>query len=190
MRSGSSVKAYRVQQSTDGGATWPVLVARATSATSATLSIARSKTYAWRVRTTDNALRRGRYRVSATANVSVRQEAPSAAVVYAGAWRTTTSSRASGGTLRSAASTSASVTVTVAAGTRQVGIVGPKGSGAGSFRVWVDGTYAGSFTERASTASFRRIQFVRSLDPGVGHTIVLKPAGDGRVYLDAIVSLR
>ncbi len=190
VKSTSKVKSYRVEQSASAGASWPTLVTRSTTATSSSRSIGTTGTYAWRVRTTDTSSRTGAYRASATAKAAIRQETAAASVVYAGAWRTSSASKASGGTMRSATSTSSSVTMTVAAGTRQVGIVAPKGSGYGSFKVWVDGVYAGSFSERASSASYRRILFVRSVNPGTAHTIVLKPAGNGRVYLDALVTLQ
>jgi len=71
-----------------------------------------------------------------------------------------------------------------------VGIVAPKGSGYGSMRVYLNGTYVGKFSEAASRSSYRKVVYVRSLDPGRTYTIKLKPAGNGRVYLDAIVTLQ
>ncbi len=192
VKSGVKVKGYRVEQSANAGASYPTVVTSSTTSTSTSRSIGTSRTYAWRVRTKDSAPRprTGAYRRSATTKASILQEAAATIVAYGGTWRTTTTSKASGGRMRSATSTSASVTITLAAGTRQVGIVGPKGSGYGSFKVWVDGAPAGSFSERASSSSYKRVLYVRSLNPATGHTIVLKPAGNGRVYLDAIVTLQ
>jgi large repetitive protein len=190
VKSGARIKGFRVEQSSNAGASWPTLVTRSTTSTSSSRSIGTSATYAWRVRTTDSGSRTGAFRASVTAKAGILQESPSASVVYAGSWRSHSTRKASGRTMRSATSTSASVTVTLAAGTRQVGIVGPKGSGYGSFKLWVDGAYTGSFKERASSSAYKQVLSVRGLNPAVGHTIVLKPAGNGRVYLDAIVTLQ
>ena len=57
-------------------------------------------------------------------------------------------------------------------------------------KVYVNGSYVGSFSERARSSSSRKLLYVRTLDPGRSYTIKLKPAGNGRVYLDAIVTLQ
>jgi large repetitive protein len=187
-KSGARLKGYRVGQSSNAGSSWPIIVTSATTGTAVNRSIGTSATYAWRVRMTDNANRIGLFRTSGTTKAAILQEA-NASIVYAGSWGTKALSKASGGRVRFSSSPSASATITVT-NTRQFGIVAPKGRGYGSVKVWVDGVYAGAFSEKASTASYRKVLFVRSLNPGTPHTITLRPASGTRVYLDAIVTLQ
>jgi hypothetical protein len=69
-------------------------------------------------------------------------------------------------------------------------IAGPRTSSRGSFRVYVDGVLVATVSERASTTQYRKVLYVRALTPGVAHTIVIRPAGNGRIDLDAILTLQ
>jgi hypothetical protein len=179
------VTSYGLARSINGGSYSSVI--SSTTATSTTRGIPFAPT-AFQYRAKVTASNGVRYGYGPRFSIARLQEnAPQ--ITYSGSWSTRSSSKASGGRLRSASSTSASATFTVS-GTRQVGIVAPKGSGYGSMRVYLNGTYVGKFSEAASRSSYRKVVYVRTLDPGRTYTIKLKPAGNGRVYLDAIVTLQ
>jgi hypothetical protein len=187
-RAGASVRSYRVDQSTNSGATYATQLFSATTAKSSNRSLKLGTTYRWRARTTDSAGRTGAYAASLTTSLGRFQDT-NAALTYSTGWSTRSTSDASGGTMRYASSSAAWARLTVAS-VRQVGIVGPKGSSMGSVQVYIDGTLVATVSERASSTVYRRMLYVRSLDPAVSHTIELRPAGNGRIYLDAIVTVQ
>jgi hypothetical protein len=188
-KSGTSVKAYRLQQSTNGGTTWPSTLASATTTASRTINAAVRTTYRWRVRTTDSAGRVGAYAASASSRIGRYQDS-STAIAYSSGWRSSSTSTASGGAVRFASRAGASAVIMLT-NVRQVGFVGPRSSTRGSFRVFVDGVLVATVSERASTAASRRVLYVRSLTSGAGvtHRIELRAVGNGRIDLDAILAL-
>jgi hypothetical protein len=70
------------------------------------------------------------------------------------------------------------------------GIVGSKAKARGSFRVYVDNVLVATVSDRASSTQYKRVLYVRALTPGVAHTIVIRPAGNGRIDLDAILTIQ
>ena len=72
---------------------------------------------------------------------------------------------------------------------RNIGWVGRRGPGAGRAEVRIDGIRVGTVSQAASTIRYRGIVFSRTLGVGGRHTIEIRPLGDGRVDVDAFVTL-
>ena len=185
----TSVRSYKVAQSTNGGSTYPTTLFSATTGTSSTRKLTVNTPYRWRVRTVDRAGRTGSYRYSLTSRVALYQES-STAITYTGTWTTSKSTSYSGGARRwtKTAGATASITLTNA---RQFAIVGPRSSGRGSFEVYVDGVRVATVSEKATSTVYRRVLYVRSLTTGtnVKHTVQVRAVGNGQVDLDAILAL-
>ncbi len=184
---GGAVKAYRVDQSTNGGSSYKTLF-KSTKSTSSTRNLAVS-TYRWRAKTTDKKGRTGAYRTSLVARTA-RYQDTSASIVYTGPWTNSPTSNASGGTERFTTFAGADATLTLPSTVRSFAIVGPRGSTRGSFQVFVDGVAVATVSEKVSgSTQYRKVLFVRSLSTGTAHTIRLVAVGNGRVDLDAILTL-
>ena len=115
------VKAYKVDQSTNGGSSYKSLL-KATKATLTTRRLGPSTRYRWRAQTTDTRARKGSYRTSLVARLA-RVEDSSASVVYGGSWLTHPTSSVSGGTEHYTTTAGASATVTVGTTARAFAIV-------------------------------------------------------------------
>ncbi len=186
--SGGAVKAYRVDQSTNGGSSYKGLL-KSTKGTSTTRNLGLSTRYRWRAQTTDKKNRTGAYRSSLVSRLA-RTEDGSASIVYAGTWQTHSTSSASGGTERFTSTAGDSATLTVGSTIRAFAIVGPRSSTRGSFQVYVDGVAVATVSEKVSGSTlYRRVLYTRSLTPGTTHTISVVASGNGRVDLDAILTL-
>ncbi len=98
----------------------------------------------------------------------------------------------SGGSQRYTTSAGASASVTVT-NVRSFAIVGTKASNRGSFRVYVDNVLVATVSAdtTSSTTSYRRVFYVGALTSGTGvsHTIRMEAVGNGRVDLDAFLTL-
>ena len=66
--------------------------------------------------------------------------------------------------------------------------MGPRGSTRGKFKVYVDGAYRATVSERASSAQYRRVLYTATLAHG-RHTVRIVAAGGGRIDLDAFLTL-
>ncbi len=187
--SNTSVSSYRIAQSTNGGARWTSTLVSSTTTASRTFSVSSSYHFVWGVRTTDRKGATSAYASSLVTRVA-RTESASSAIVYHGSWGTVKSSSYSGSSERYATSTSATATFKTVTTARQFAIVASRAKTRGYLRVYVDGVYVGAVSERSSSTQYRRVLYVRSLTPGVSHTIVLKPYGNGRVDLDAVLTLQ
>ena len=185
----SSMKGYRVMESNNSGASYGTTVTSATTATSVTRSLTVNTRYAWEVRATDTSNRTGAYAFSAVSRV-VRFEDSNANLKYSSGWTTAKSSSYSGGSEKYATSSSASATITLT-GARAFAIVASRATTRGSFRVYVDGTLVATVSEHNSTTLYKRVLYARSVSTGAGvsHKIVIKPYGNGRITLDAIIGL-
>ena len=186
----TTVRGYTAQQSSTGGSTWPTAaILTATKATSSTRNLSVGATYQWRTRTIDSVGRTGAYRTSLTARIARYQE-NSTAITYAGTWGTSKSSSYSGGAERWTRTAGATATITLT-NARQFAIVGPRSSTRGSFRIYVDDVLVATVSERATKPITRRVLYVRSLTAGanVKHKIQVRAVGNGRIDLDAILSL-
>ena len=56
--------------------------------------------------------------------------------------------------------------------------------------MWVDGVNVATVSEKVSGATqYRKVLYVRGLSTGTSHTVRLVAVGNGRVDLDAILTL-
>ena len=72
-------------------------------------------------------------------------------------------------------------------------LVAPKGPGRGAAKIWVDGTYVGTYSLYASSFQARRIVWSRGWAASGTHAVsvvVVGTAGHPRVDVDAFVTLR
>jgi len=181
---GTGIARYTLQQSTDSKAYGTVTLASAKS-TSITRTLTINHRYRFRARATDGDGSVGSFATGANSLVT-RVEDASSLVKYTGSWTSVVSGTASGGKVRytSAANATAAYTFTG----RAFAIASPTSSTRGSFNVYVDGVLMGTVSEKTSSTIVRRIVFARTLTPGT-HTLNLVAVGNGRIDLDAIVTL-
>ena len=184
---GGAVKAYRIDQSTNGGSSYKSMI-KSTKGTSSTRNLGVSTQYRWRARTTDKKGRVSSYRTSLVARTA-RYQDTSSSIVYSGPWTSSSTSSASGGTEQFTTFAGADATLLVPSTVRSFAIVGPRSASRGSFQVLVDSVVVATVSEKASSTQYRRVLFVGSLTPGTSHTIQLVAVGNGRVDLDAILTL-
>jgi hypothetical protein len=187
--SSTSVRSYRVLQSTNGGSSYPTTLFSATTGTSSVRNAKVSTNYRWEARTVDRAGRTGNYRTSLVSRITRYQDS-SSRITYTGSWASSTVGSPSGGTQRATSSTAATASIVVT-NVRAFAIVGPRSSTRGCVMVLVDDVLVATVSERASTSAYRRVLYVRSLTAGTGvsHTIKVQSAGGGRIDLDAILTL-
>ena len=162
---------------------------KSTRSTSSTRNLAVSTMYRWRARTTDSAGRTGAYRTSLVARMA-RYQDTSTSIVYTGPWTTSPTSSASGGTERFTTFAGATATLTLPSTVRSFAIVGPRSSTRDRSGCYVDGVAVATVSEKVSGPTlYRRVLYVRSSRPATSHTIQLVAVGNGRVDLDAILTL-
>jgi hypothetical protein len=184
----SGVKGYLVARSVDNGAydAPAVLV----PGTSTVRSLLVGHTYRFRITAVD-----------AVGNQSLPVYGPifrptlyqqTSGTVYTGTWSTSSSTSFSGGSARytSVAGRYATFTATNA---RSIGIVVPKSSNRGSFKVYVDGVYKATVSEYSATYKYRQLVYQYAWSAPGTHKIkilVKGTSGHPRVDLDAFVVLR
>jgi subtilisin family serine protease len=182
----SAIAGYEVQSSEDG-APWSASTAYPSSVRSVATTHVVGRGYQYRVRAIDAVGNWSDWAAGSVTTGSVTQES-SAAITYKGTWSKYSYAYASGGTARSATSTTASANLAFSGS--GVAFVAPLGSTKGSARVYVDGTYKGAVSLRSSTARNRQTVYSIAFDSVGSHTIEIRPAGNGRIDLDAFVIFR
>ena len=191
LAAGTTLKGYRFEQSTNAGVSFPTVLSAATTATSMTRSVSLGKSYAWRVATTDKLNRVGGFAASLTSRVALIQDS-SASVSYSRGWSSAAGSKYSGGRERYTSKAGATATITVS-NVRAVAIVTSRATARGGFYIYVDGVKVTpkAISEKSGTAAWRRVLYVRGLTSGAGvtHRIQFRAAGNGRVDLDAFMTL-
>jgi hypothetical protein len=73
---------------------------------------------------------------------------------------------------------------------RDVAWLATKTTSSGRAQVYIDGLYVRTVELDASTNAFRKIVFSKHYATKGAHTMVIRPLGDGRIDIDAIVVLR
>jgi hypothetical protein len=180
---GTGIAKYQLQVSTNGGSYATVSLASATS-TSINRTLTDGRSYRFRVRATDKQGNVGAYVYGPTFKPA-RVQNTSSSVHYTGTWVTSASSGALGGSHRYATSTGAKASFTST--TRDIAWVATKTSTSGTAQVWIDGSLAATVNLHSSSTSYRQLVFARHFSTLGSHTIELRPAGGGRLYLDAFV---
>jgi hypothetical protein len=184
---GSGIGHYQVGLSTNGGSY--VLVSSPTIASyTRSLTASSTTTYRFRVRAFDKAGNASGYAYGPTFHVKLIQQS-STSVHYYGTWYTASSTSASGGSYRYT-STAGRYTYYTFSG-RTIAVAAYKGTALGSFKVYLDGVYKGTFSDYATSTQWRRIVYSLNVASGT-HTIKLicvGTSGHPRIDLDAFVVL-
>ena len=180
----AGVASYDVQERIGTGGFRTVLTG--VTATAAVRTVRIGTTYGYRLRATD---RRGNTSdwSAVTTFVPRRYEETTAAATWVGRWSRSWSASASGG--RSLWTASTGRRVTFAFRGRSIGWVGRIGPGAGRAEVRIDGVRVAIVSQSASTVRYRSIAFRRALATAGPHTIQIRPLGNGRVDVDAFLTL-
>jgi hypothetical protein len=180
----SGLASYEAQDRSGSGVFSTVLAGVPATAMDRTVRV--GATYGYRVRATD---RRGNVSgwSMVTTLVPRRYEETTAAASWSGTWSRSWTASASGG--RSLWTASAGRRVRFVFSGRSIGWVGRRGPGAGRAEVRIDGVRVAIVSESAATLRYRDVVFARTLAVGGRHTIEIRPLGNGRVDVDAFVTL-
>jgi hypothetical protein len=182
---GTGIASYKVQVSKNGGSYTTAI--SSTTGTSSTRTGAVNATYRYRVRATDKGGNVGAYVYGPTFKI-VRYQDSSSAIAYAGSWKKSANTKASGGSHRYAGTAGATVRYT---GTmRNVAWLATRTATSGSAQVWIDGTLAATINLRSSSTGYRKLVFHRDFGTLASHTIEIRSLGGGRVSFDALAVLR
>ena len=183
---GTGIGRYQLQVSTNGGSYVTVSLASATS-TSVNRTLTDGRSYRFRVRAIDKQGNVGSYVYGPTFKPA-RFQNSSSSIHYTGTWTTSSSSSASGGSQRSSTSTGARARITTS--TRDIAWLATRTTTSGSAQVWVDGVLAATINLRSSKTLYRQLVFSRHFTTLGTHTFEVRPAGGGRIYLDAFLLYR
>lgn len=182
----SPIAAYELQSRVDGGA-WGSTISTSGAVRVAATSQAHGRRYEYRVRARDAVGNWSAWAVGPSYTSDVVEDG-SLRVTYGGRWTRQATGAASGGATRYA--TAAGSSATLAFKGRAVGVVMPVGPTLGAARVYFDGVYRTTISLRSATAGNRLVKYaIGSATAGV-HRIRIELVGNGRVDLDAFVTLR
>jgi subtilisin family serine protease len=180
------ISAYEVERSVDGG-TWSKVATIGGQTLSYQTSGSTSHRYTFRVRAIDGrGLVGNRVTSSPISPRVLSQSHPS--VRYAGNWDNHQSDSAIGGSTRRTRVKGAFATLTFT-GSR-VAWVGPRSRKGGKVKVYVDGTYVTTVSQKASALHSRQVLYSRSFAASGTHTLKLvNLASDGhpRAEIDAFI---
>ena len=191
----SSVVAYQLRQSTNGGAYQDVALPSGT-ATTITRSLTPGNTYQFQVRAQDQVGNWSSWTLGATFGVGAYQESDSA-INYVDQWHTQTDSGAYGGALKYAKGVGTEEATFVFTGS-EVAWVSSINKSRGQAEVYLDGTRVATVDLYSATGKSRVVVFSRGgLDPSATHTLEVRALGtrnaaatSKRIDLDAFVVLR
>ncbi len=182
--SGAAIASYKVQLQVDGGA-WTTIDARATTPR-IDRTFTNARTYRFRVRATDRRGATGRYAYSPTFRIWRFQDS-SAEVHLDGHW---TTKRVSGPLGSHSFSASSAASATLLTTMRDIAVVSTRTPRSGRAEVWIDGSLAATIDLHAGSKQYREVVFRHHFATLAGHTVELRPVGDGRIHLDAVLVLR
>ena len=183
---GSGATTYRLQQSVNGGASRPSGPSRARRR-APRVAPGLSTTRRLRVIPYDVDGRAGGAATGATFRVSVKSEAASSTLTYAGSW-STVRARAirRQGPARDLVVGAGDVPVHWARGHW----ITAKGAARGKARVYIDGALVSTVDLRSPATHDRRVVFRTAWSAAGAHTITIRPVGNGRVDVDGFEVLR
>jgi hypothetical protein len=183
---GSGIKAYTPQQSTNGG-TWTTIPLVASTRTFVDRSLTDGVAYRFRVRATDGEGNISPWQYSSVFKPARFQEG-TALATYLGTWGTWKSASHLGGAARYAGTFGKRVSFKTSA--YDIGLVWARTTTSGSADIYVDGVFASRVNLRATATMYRQLIFTRHWPTLTSHTIEIRPIGTGRVDIDAFVVLR
>jgi hypothetical protein len=189
---GTGLDHYLLQRSLNGGATWTDVALPTPLTTSFATTVPASGTVAYRVQACDRTTNcTTAWSTTGTLSPRITQQS-STAVRYRGAWISSRSLVASGGTIRYSRARNAYTTFTFTG--RGIGFVAVKSSIRGVVKVYIDGTYRGPVNLYKTGASQTRLLVWQTAFANSGrHTIKLVVAGSAghpRVDVDAFVVMK
>ena len=183
---GTGITRYELQVSVGGGSYAGVALAHATD-TAISRTHTDERTYRYRVRARDAQGNVGAWAYGPTFKAG-RIQNSSSSVVYSGSWATVRTTSALGGSHRYASSLSAKASLTRTV--RDFAIVATKTPGSGSAFVLIDNVVVATINLKASSTIYRQLVFSRHFSSLATHKIEIRPAGGGRIYLDAFLIMR
>jgi hypothetical protein len=183
---GTGIARYQLERSLNGGSFRPVTLSSPTAtATNATVALGTS--YRYRVRATDRAGNVGPWAYWATVTPTRYQETSSLAG-YTGTWTRVTSTSLSGGSARYATSSTRRLRFTFTG--RDVALIASQRTTGGRAQIRIDGVLVATIDLDSTSTRYRRAVFAKDWSSKATHTMEIRPVGDGRVEVDAIVVLR
>ena len=190
----SGIAAYRLDESTDAGATYRSVALPTATTSSAARSLPARSNYRFRANATDRAGNVGALLAGPVFAILQVDQGPTAALVYSGTWIRRDDPALFGGTERYAEGAGSRMTYSFT-GSR-IALVGQRGPQRGLAEVWVDRIKVGTIDLYSPTVQLRKIVFARTL-AAASHTVELRVLGmksassqGTRVGIDAILVAR
>jgi subtilisin family serine protease len=185
--SGSGVRNYELQYSTNGGGSWNHLTSDLTTP-SADLLLTPSGSLRFRVRSFDWPNHASGWATGPTFSPRLVQES-AGAITYSGTWSTSTSGSFSGGAVRRTDVAKRSATYAFTG--RGVAFVTTLSSTRGVVKIKLDGTLVARINLGTSSTAYRRIVWSRTFSSVQAHKVKVFVVGDhGRVDVDAFAVLK
>jgi GH25 family lysozyme M1 (1,4-beta-N-acetylmuramidase) len=184
----SGISSYQIQRQVNGSAY--ATVSSATTAKLVNQQLANGSLVRYRVRAKDKLGNLGAWSTGPTIQTLIHQQT-STSVRYSGTWRTSTTSSASGGSLRYATAAGASASFTFSGAS--IAWVATKGSNRGSANVYVDGVYVAGVNLYTSSKTYRTVVFAKWWPTNGTHTIKIVArgtAGHPMIDVDAFVRIK
>jgi alpha-tubulin suppressor-like RCC1 family protein len=186
---GSGIARYELARSTNGGTTWTT-ASSSLASPAASVTVPASGTVRFRVRAVDRAENTGAWATGPTLSPRLVQQTK-AAIRYTGTWRTASSAKYSGGSVKYAKARGASARYTFTG--RSIALVTAKAPTMGKVRVYVNGTLVATVNLYASAITYRALAWQTTWPTSATRTIklvVVGTTGRPRVDLDAFVVLK
>ena len=186
--SGSSASTYQAEQSVNGSGY--ATAGPRSSSTSRLVEVTPSTSTTRRFRITgyDGLGASGPTAYGTTVRAWAKTEGSGSGLTYSGTWTTAKSSSYYGGAVRYSSSGSARATWTFTG--REVSWIAARGTSRGKAKVYIDGVYTATIDLRASSTQLRQIVYRKAFSSSGTHTISIRPAGTGRIDLDAFMALK
>lgn len=182
---GSGSVVYRLEQNVDGAG---FLYAGSLTSTSTIRSLSPAHSYAFRVQAVDPLGNASGFAVGPTLHLSIGQNPTS----KSGTWHTSSGSGYAGGSTWYATAAGASATYT-ASSVRSLAFVTTRATTRGSFKVYVDGVFKGTFSATASVTIGQWVIYQASWTSPGTHSlkiVVVGTSGHPRIDVDAFVVLK
>ncbi len=183
---GSGITSFQLQRSLDGKA-FTTIGPPSASAKTFDWGLTPGRLYRFRIRATDREGNRSTYIAWPDLTPTVHQETSSLAK-YTGSWTVSRNTKMSGGGGRYTSSSTRRFAFAFTG--RNVAWVATKTTSSGRAQVFIDGVYQRTVNLDAGATTYRQIVFSKSYPTKGPHTMEIRPLGDGRVDVDAIVVLR
>ncbi len=186
---GSGVASYELQRSVDGHP-WTTMPKASPAARTASLTLARNRTYQFQVRAVDVAGNVGAWAPAGAFRLAVAQETTRSLSFVRGTWSRTTSVSYDGGASRSTRTVGGIARFTFTGSSfAWVAAASPV---RGVAHLYIDGALAGNVDTHRPTTAARLMVFTRTWSASGHHTVEIRAAGTSghpRVDIDAFVVL-